>query len=87
MKQTVKDIKVVAPKVRKVVEIESIWRVDDVAKYLGVTRQHVYDLKKDGKIPYRTRGALLFFIPSEIFKWVGDGAGVKFSKVRENFSS
>lgn len=83
---TVKNIIIKTPKVRKVVEIEAVWRATEVAKYLGITRQHVYNLKKKGEIPYRYRAGILFFLPYEIYKWVGDGSGIKISQIRDNFT-
>ncbi len=50
-----------------------IWNVQDVAQYLNVSVGHVYNLKSKGEIPYRKRGKLLRFIPSEIFDWINEG--------------
>ena len=50
-----------------------IWRVREVAKYLGVTTGHIYNLTHQNMIPYRKKGKLLYFIPSEIFGWIDRG--------------
>jgi excisionase family DNA binding protein len=50
-----------------------VWTVEDVAKYLGVSIGHVYNLKAEGKIPYRKRGKLLRFLPNEILAWLEGG--------------
>ncbi|MEI6080011.1 MAG: helix-turn-helix domain-containing protein [bacterium] len=51
----------------------SVWKVADVANYLGVSIGHVYNLKSQGKIPYRKCGKLLRFIPKEIIDWLNQG--------------
>ena len=86
-RHTVKGIIIKTPKVRKVVEIEAVWRAVDVAKYLGITKQHVYNLKKKSEIPYRYRAGILFFLTDEIYKWVGAGSGIKISQIRDNFTA
>ena len=57
-----------------------IWRVDDVAEFLGVSVGHVYNLvlaskqmRRGSGIPYRKRGKLLYFLPNEIFDWIDEG--------------
>ena len=50
-----------------------IWRVLDVANYLGVTVGHVYNLVSRGEIPHIKKGKLVFFIPNEIETWVLGG--------------
>lgn len=50
-----------------------IWRIDDVAKFLGCSKGHVYNLVSDDKIPKRKKGKFLYFIPSEIVSWVLNG--------------
>lgn len=49
------------------------WNVQDVAKYLGVSVGHIYNLKAKNKIPYRKRGKLLRFLPNEILDWLNEG--------------
>lgn len=50
-----------------------IWRIDDVAKFLGCSKGHIYNLSSDEKIPKIKKGKFLFFIPSEILEWVLQG--------------
>lgn len=52
---------------------KKIWRVGDVAKFLGCTVGHVYNLASDEKIPKRKKLGLLFFVPEEILNWVLEG--------------
>ncbi|MBF0361985.1 MAG: helix-turn-helix domain-containing protein [Oligoflexia bacterium] len=50
-----------------------IWRIKDVAGYLGVSAGHVYNLTSTMRIPHRKKGKLLYFIPSEINDWINEG--------------
>ncbi len=50
-----------------------IWRVDDVASFLGCSIGHVYNLVSDEKIPKIKKGKFLYFIPSKILNWVLEG--------------
>ena len=50
-----------------------IWRIDDVAKFLGCSVGHIYNLSSDEKIPKIKKGKFLFFIPGEILEWVLQG--------------
>ena len=50
-----------------------IWRVKDVAGFLGCSIGHVYNLVSDEKIPKRKKHGLLFFVPDEILNWVLEG--------------
>jgi excisionase family DNA binding protein len=50
-----------------------IWRVDDVAEYLGVTPGHIYNLCHRREIPFVKKGKLLYFIHKEIENWVLQG--------------
>ena len=52
---------------------KKIWRVGDVAKFLGCTVGHVYNLASDEKIPKRKKLGILFFVPEEILSWVLEG--------------
>ena len=52
---------------------ERVWKVTDVANYVGFSIGHVYNLKSQGKIPYRKCGKLLRFIPQEIIDWLNEG--------------
>ena len=50
-----------------------IWRIDDVAQFLGCSVGHIYNLSSDEKIPKIKKGKFLFFIPGEILEWVLQG--------------
>ena len=50
-----------------------IWRVEDVASFLGCAIGHVYNLSSDEKIPKRKKRGLLYFVPDEILSWVLEG--------------
>ena len=50
-----------------------IWRIDDVAQFLGCSVGHIYNLSSDEKIPKIKKGKFLFFIPNEILEWVLKG--------------
>ena len=50
-----------------------IWRVKDVARYLGCTVGHIYNLVSEKRIPTRKKGKFLFFLPDEIYHWVLEG--------------
>jgi predicted DNA-binding transcriptional regulator AlpA len=50
-----------------------IWRVEDVASFLGCATGHVYNLSSDEKIPKRKKRGLLYFVPDEILNWVLEG--------------
>ena len=50
-----------------------IWRVGDVAKFLGCSKGHIYNLASEEKIPKRKKHGLLVFIPEEILNWVLEG--------------
>jgi len=50
-----------------------IWRVRDVAKYLGCTIGHVYNLVSQEKIPKIKKGKFVYFIPQQIHEWILEG--------------
>ena len=50
-----------------------IWRVGDVAKFLGCSVGHIYNLSSDEKIPKIKKGKFLFFVPGEILEWILQG--------------
>ena len=57
-----------------------IWRIEDVARVLGVSIGHIYNIlsksrkmrRKDG-LPHRKRGKLLYFFPKEVLDWIDKG--------------
>ena len=51
-----------------------ILRVAEVAKVLSFSKDHIYRLVSQNKIPFRKKGKTLFFIGREIFDWVNEGA-------------
>jgi excisionase family DNA binding protein len=50
-----------------------ILSVEQVAKVLGYSKDHIYRLVNQKKIPFRKKGKTLFFMSQEIFDWVNDG--------------
>lgn len=50
-----------------------IWRVGDVAKFLGCTEGHIYNLVSQEKIPKVKKGKFLYFVPDEIRNWILEG--------------
>ena len=50
-----------------------IWRVNDVARFLGCSRGHIYNLCSDEKIPKIKKGKFVYFIPDHILNWVTEG--------------
>lgn len=50
-----------------------IWRVSDVAEYLGVSEGHIYNLCSRREIPFVKKGKLLYFIPKEVENWLLQG--------------
>lgn len=50
-----------------------IWRVQDVAKFLGCSIGHVYNLSSDERIPKVKKGKFLYFIPESILNWIQEG--------------
>ena len=56
----------------KVIFDNQIWRIDQVADYLGVSKKYIYSLTYRGEIPHRKKGKLLFFFPNEIRDWIDE---------------
>ena len=50
-----------------------IWRVKDVADYMGVTSGHIYNLCSRREIPFVKKRKNLYFIPKEIEDWLLQG--------------
>ena len=50
-----------------------IWRVKDVANFLGCSTGHVYNLSSDDRIPKVKKGKFLYFIPETILSWIQEG--------------
>lgn len=50
-----------------------IWRVEDVARFLGCSVKHIYNLSYSKTIPKKKKGKFLFFVPDEILEWVLQG--------------
>ena len=51
-----------------------IWNTDEVAKFLKVSRGHVYNLVLRREIPFKKKkkGGKLYFIPQEILEWISE---------------
>lgn len=50
-----------------------IWRIDEVARFLSVSKGHIYNLVSRREIPHRKKGRLLYFIPAKIHSWILEG--------------
>lgn len=57
-----------------------IWRIEDVAEFLGVSVGHIYNLvsrsrkmRRKNEFPYRKCGKLLYFFPKEVLNWIDKG--------------
>lgn len=53
-----------------------IWRIEDVAKFLGCSVGHVYNLRdknRKNRIPSFKKGKFVYFIPSQVHEWVLQG--------------
>jgi len=50
----------------------TLWRIEDVAQFLGKTLQAVYKMVERGQIPYIKLGRLVYFQPAEIQKWLSN---------------
>lgn len=47
-----------------------IWSIDEVCRFTSYSKGTVYNLVSEGDIPYRKRRGRLWFVPSEILKWM-----------------
>ena len=52
---------------------KKIWRIADVAEFLGCSKSHVYNLVSEEKIPRIKKGKFVYFIPDRIHNWVLEG--------------
>ncbi|MCY4643818.1 MAG: helix-turn-helix domain-containing protein [Bacteriovoracales bacterium] len=52
---------------------KKIWRVKDVAEFLGCSCGHIYNLVSDEKIPKIKKGKFVYFVPERILEWVLEG--------------
>lgn len=52
---------------------KKIWRVEDVATFLGCSKGHVYNMVNIEMIPSVKKGKFLYFIPSDILRWLIQG--------------
>ena len=50
-----------------------IWRVGDVAKVVGCSEGHIYNLASQDEIPKVKKGKFLFFVPEEVLEWILKG--------------
>lgn len=47
-----------------------IWRVEEVADFLGLAVKTIYNKVNKGEIPNYKRGKFLYFVPAEIITWL-----------------
>lgn len=61
---------------------EPLWKVDDVARYLAMSRSYIYKEAEAGRLPCFRIGAALRFEPPAIRKWLENQASAPLSEVR-----
>ena len=47
-----------------------IWGIDEVSRFSNYAKGTIYNLVAAGDIPYRKKRGRLWFIPSEVLKWL-----------------
>lgn len=47
-----------------------IWGIDEVSRFTSYSKGTIYNLVSEGDIPYRKRRGRLWFVPSDILKWM-----------------
>jgi len=52
------------------IQIKKIWRISEVAEYLGCSKKTVYEKARLGIIPSIKKGKFRYFIPSEVENWL-----------------
>ena len=52
---------------------KKIWRIDDVASYLQLSKKTIYNKTSKGEIPHFKKGKILYFRPVEIENWLLEG--------------
>ena len=52
---------------------KKIWRIDDVAEFLGCSKGYIYRLVSDKRIPDIKKGKFVYFDPDSIHNWVLEG--------------
>jgi len=55
--------------------VEHLWTIDDVAWFLRVTKQSIYNLTHKGEIPFLKAGQLIRFEPDKIRRWLRKSSG------------
>ncbi|HEV2808915.1 MAG TPA: helix-turn-helix domain-containing protein [Acidimicrobiales bacterium] len=53
-------------------EFPGMMSTAEVARFLGVTKRHVYRLVQEGRVPHYKWGRLLRFHPGEIAAWLDE---------------
>jgi excisionase family DNA binding protein len=56
---------------------KSMWDIDDVAEYLGVTNQTVYNMIRDGRIKAHKIGREWRFYPADVESHVALGCNIR----------
>ena len=54
---------------------DGLWKLQDVAEYLGVHPNTVRNRMKDSGLPHRYVGTALRFVPDEIDEWLDQQPG------------
>jgi len=61
------------------------YQIDEAAKYLGVSRGHLYKLTCQSKIPfYKPNGKRIYFKKSELDNWIYSKRSVPMKEVRSH---
>lgn len=54
-------------------QVNKFWRIKDVAKFIGCSEKHIYELARKGEIPSFKKGKFRYFIPEEVEEWLVQG--------------
>ena len=75
VEETRKDSEERSTKFKKIGSLfdKRIWRIKDVAEFLGCSIGHIYNLASDEKIPKIKKGKFVYFVPERILDWVLEG--------------
>lgn len=63
-------------------EIETLWRVQDVARFLRVSTKAVYKARSDQGLPAIMIGGQLRFLPSSVHLWAAEQESTEGAKAK-----
>ncbi len=61
--------------------------IDEVAKFIKLTKPTVYGLVHQKNIPFHKKGKRLYFLKSEILNWIKEGKSKTKSDIRKDADS